>query len=201
MSNFLREKQLHNNADVSKLLRTQRSLLQTVDVEMMETSEQLNAHAAVDTEQMLERFVAQILPILTALGPGISYDTASIFTKLIRICQAFLNEKKFFTQSASATVNVSNGVINSQSQKEQTPPPQPLPQLQNTIVPPSQIVKQMSRAELAFFNQIYTLLNEILLPSLSMLNMNPCLAIELWNLLKLFPYEMRFVRILYTPLL
>ena len=30
------------------------------------------------------------------------------------------------------------------------------------------------------------------MPSLSMLHMNSCLAIVLWNLLKLFPYEMRY---------
>lgn len=43
-----------------------------------------------------------------------------------------------------------------------------------------------------FYDSIYTLISQVLLPSLSMLNMNPCLAIELWNLLRRFPYEMRF---------
>lgn len=145
----------------------------------------------VDIEHMLDRFVAHILPVLCAIGPGLSYDTP-LFTKLIRICQAFLSEKKFASQHTDSP-GLSNGDSNGNNNhngKEQTPPPAPLVAA-NSQVPPSQVIKQMSKSELAFFNQIYTLLNEILLPSLSMLNMNPCVAIELWNLMKLFPYEMR----------
>jgi THO complex subunit 2 len=47
-----------------------------------------------------------------------------------------------------------------------------------------------------FYDSIFALINEVFFPSLSMLNMNPCIAIELWNLLKMFPYEMRYC--LYT---
>ena len=43
-----------------------------------------------------------------------------------------------------------------------------------------------------FYDNIYTIINEVLFPSLSMMNMNPCIAIELWNLIKNFPYEMRY---------
>lgn len=146
----------------------------------------------VDSGRMLDQFVNQILPILTSLGPGLSYDPC-LFTKLIRICQAFLDEKKF-TQATNTT---SAGM---DLQKEQTPPPQTTQPNGMSVDPPStpqiqpsQLVKQLSKEELAFYNQIYTMLNEILLPSLSMLSMNPCLAIEVWNLLKLFPYEMRLI--------
>lgn len=146
-----------------------------------------------ETDAMLDRFVVHIMPVLCSIGPGLSFEPP-LFTKLIRICQAFLAEKKFASQQQSSNGGES---VNGDNLKEQTPPPgassasaaqQSLPQLA-----PSQVVKQMNKKELAFFNQIYTLLNEIFLPSLSMLNMNPCLAIEVWNLLKLFPYEMRFV--------
>jgi hypothetical protein len=150
----------------------------------------------VDSSRMLDQFVNQILPILTSLGPGLSYDPC-LFTKLIRICQAFLDEKKF-TQATNTTTSAGMD-----SQKEQTPPPQTTqPNATMSVDPPStpqiqpsQLVKQLSKEELAFYNQIYTMLNEILLPSLSMLSMNPCLAIEVWNLLKLFPYEMRLITI------
>ena len=53
------------------------------------------------------------------------------------------------------------------------------------------ILKSLNEREKNFYNQIYAILNEIILPSLSMIYMNPCLAIEVWNLLKHFPYEMR----------
>ena len=148
-----------------------------------------------ETSRILEQFVSQILPILCSLGPGISYDPP-LFTKIIRICQAFLDEKKF-TQTTNTT---STGPMATDSQKEQTPPPLQASQPQATVpviesatpqIQPSQLVKHLSKEELVFYNQIYTIMNEILLPSLSMLSMNPCLAIEVWNLLKLFPYEMR----------
>ena len=39
---------------------------------------------------------------------------------------------------------------------------------------------------------ILLLIDEVLLPSLSLLNVNSCLAIELWSLIKLFPYDIRY---------
>lgn len=168
----------------------------------METTDSISQSSDdVVIESMLERFVTHILPVLCALGPGLSYEPL-LLAKLARICQAFLAEKKFISSSSAASTTnglaaaAADGNHNHHQHKEQTPPPQSC--VNNTSVaapppppPPSQVVKQMSKHELAFFNQIYTLLNEILLPSLSMLNMNPCLAIEVWNLMKLFPYEMR----------
>ena len=150
-----------------------------------------NPKSSVDIEQMLDKFVSQILPLLCSIGPGLSYDTP-LFTKLIRICEAFLNEKKFTTTMSSTNNTATAAAAEHSNQKEQTPPPQGVTQVTQPLPPPSQVVKQMSKNELAFFNQIYTMLNEIILPSLSMLNMNPGVSIEVWNLLKLFPYEMRY---------
>lgn len=39
---------------------------------------------------------------------------------------------------------------------------------------------------------ILSLIDEVLLPSLSLLDVNGCLAIELWTLIKLFPYDIRY---------
>jgi THO complex subunit 2 len=39
---------------------------------------------------------------------------------------------------------------------------------------------------------ILSLIDEVLLPSLSLLDVNGCLAIELWSLIKLFPYDIRY---------
>lgn len=197
LSSCLREKHLRNSLNKtsasSTMARSNSSQHQNraaaVDVEMRSSEDE-----QVNTEQMLERFVVHVLPVLSALGPAVSYDTV-LFTKLIRVCQAFLTEKRFecltSIPTAPATQASSVGGVGV-DQKEQTPPPATKSGGDEDRLAPSQIVKQMNRCELAFFNQIYTLLNEILLPSLSMLNMNPCVAIELWNLLKLFPYEMRF---------
>ncbi|CAF0721331.1 unnamed protein product [Brachionus calyciflorus] len=124
---------------------------------------------------LLEDFMKIILPILLSIGPSLAYDSI-LFTKLIRICIAFLDSKKF-------TSTLSN------EQKESSPAPDEI--LTNKI-DPSQILETLNPTELDFYNQIYTLLNEIFLPALSMIQMNPCIAIELWNLMKLFPYEMRY---------
>lgn len=39
---------------------------------------------------------------------------------------------------------------------------------------------------------ILLLIDEVLLPSLSLADVNSCLAIELWSLLKLFPSDIRY---------
>lgn len=39
---------------------------------------------------------------------------------------------------------------------------------------------------------ILLLIDEVLLPSLSLADVNSCLAIELWSLLKLFPFDIRY---------
>lgn len=180
-------------------IRSQRSMAFTYNTATAanETTTEMeidsNPKSSVDIDQMLDKFVSQILPLLCSIGPGLSYDTP-LFTKLIRICEAFLNEKKFTTtmSSTNSTAASAAAAAEHSNQKEQTPPPQGVAQVTQPLPPPSQVVKQMSKNELAFFNQIYTMLNEIILPSLSMLNMNPGVSIEVWNLLKLFPYEMRY---------
>ena len=40
--------------------------------------------------------------------------------------------------------------------------------------------------------EILLIIDEVLLPSLSLLDVNGCLAIELWALIKLFPYDIRY---------
>jgi hypothetical protein len=165
-------------------------------------NEQENMIVDADSlDEMLGIFVDSILPILSAIGPGVSYNTV-LFTKLIRICIAFLeNNSLSVSSSSSATASSSSNSGNYASQEQlmkDTPPSTPSntatgsppPQSQKQVSPVL-ILANLSPNELAFYNQIYTLLNDVLMPSLSMITMNPCLAIELWNLLKLFPYEMR----------
>ena len=146
-------------------------------------------------DEMLGLFVDSVLPVLSAIGPGVSYDPI-LFSKLVRISIGFLESKKF------------NETYSHGETKESSPPPLPQTSANNTQTtsasntetnsnhttsPPTaaQILASLTPNELSFFNHIYTLLNDVLLPSLSMLSMNPCLAIELWNLMKLYPYEMR----------
>lgn len=40
--------------------------------------------------------------------------------------------------------------------------------------------------------EILLIIDEVLLPSLSLLDVNGCLAIELWALIKLFPFDIRY---------
>lgn len=58
--------------------------------------------------------VESVLPILSAMGSGISYDTI-LFTKLIRICVAYLE-----SHNLSVTTGVPEVLLND---KENTPPP------------------------------------------------------------------------------
>ncbi len=130
------------------------------------------------------------------MGPGVSYDTI-LFTKIIRICIAFLETHKL------SVVTISEQQPNG---KENTPPPSSGRSTPNTFTrenpqttneTKAEILSRLTPNELAFYNQIYSMLNDILMPSLSMIQMNPCLAVELWNLLKMFPYEMRLVLEIY----
>lgn len=43
-----------------------------------------------------------------------------------------------------------------------------------------------------FYYEFLTILDEALLPGLSVLNCNPCMAEEIWETIKLYPYEHRF---------
>ena len=147
----------------------------------------------MDLDELLGQFVELILPILSAMGPGVAYNTV-LYTKLIRICISFLETNGLSVSAASAM----SGSNQEQSGKEQTPPPLPPQSASNAKdVSPAEAIAALSPNGLAFYNQIYTVLNDVLMPSLSMISMNPCLAIELWSLLKMFPYEMRFF--LQTP--
>lgn len=188
LSKYMREKMLNNTSSIKSTFSRANQILNGMSDAEMSTD---------DSNELFEQFLECILPILTALGPSLSYDPI-LFTKLIRICVAFLDSKKF-----TSTLSSSSG-----DQKESTPPPSASNgnaadeinsySMSNSKQTSIQILNSLNPTELAFYNQIYTLLNEIFLPSLSMISMNPCLAIELWNLLKLFPYEMRldfFVKI------
>jgi THO complex subunit 2 len=152
----------------------------------------------IDCTNILESYNELLMPILCAIGPGLAYDPI-LFTKIIRIYAAFLDLKKFtlISSACSATsAGANNGLENGNGMKESSPPPSldaPIEMNhQEEKLTADQILKTLNDTELIFYNQIYLCLNDVLLPSLSMLSMNPCLAIELWNLLKLFPYEMRY---------
>jgi THO complex subunit 2 len=178
LSTYLKNKYLNKT---KKLPGSNKTNIGNVTDAEMENSTQF------DLDDMLSSFLDVILPILNALGPGVSYDTI-LFTKLIRICVSFLEMKKFASISSSSF----NTYSADQHNKESTPPPTLSQDRQEkNVLSANEILATLSKSELSFYNQIYTILNEVLLPSLSMISMNPCLAIELWNLLKLFPYEMR----------
>ncbi len=189
LSKYLREKYLNKSIPNSKQAFSLNKSSSLIDEEAFIDEKSKN-----DSEDMLVTFVDVILPLLSALGPGVSYDTI-LFTKLIRICVSFL-EIKNFTTTCSLTASL-NGYSEQHNIKESTPPivsmhtNGSIVQQEGNVLTPNQILANLSKSELSFYNQIYSILNEILLPSLSMISMNPCLAIELWNLLKTFPYEMR----------
>jgi THO complex subunit 2 len=54
------------------------------------------------------------------------------------------------------------------------------------------IKKSLNTDEQQQQEDILLLIDEVLLPSLSLLDVNGCLAIELWALIKLFPYDIRY---------
>lgn len=150
---------------------------------------------------ILGTFVEDILPILSAMGPGIANDPI-LFTKLIRICVAFIDNHNLSITNSSSGSSSSSSSANT-NEKEQSPQPSASgTSTPNTLTRDNSpkkkeastvdVIATLTANELAFYNQIYTLLNDVLMPSLSMISMNPSLAIELWNLLKLFPYEMRY---------
>ena len=190
-------------------IKTQTSLSKSTknnDVHNMSIDDNLNG---IDKEEengeendMLTKFVEIVLPILSSLGPAVSNNTI-LFTKLVRICVSFLNIKKFSNNPLTSSSNGANyesdspskGALNGhdQNDKEMTDSNEALSTSQlNGEYSQLNILKTLNKQETNFYNQIYAILNEIILPSLSMISMNPCLAIEVWNLLKHFPYEMRY---------
>ena len=44
-----------------------------------------------------------------------------------------------------------------------------------------------------FYYEFLGVLDEVLLPALSVLDANPCLAEEIWEVLKVYPYQHRYV--------
>ena len=174
LSKYLKDKYANGRYSVSSKTKTSLSNNQISSTTSQES-----------LSDLLGNFVETVLPILSSLGPGVSFDT-SLFTKLIRICIEFLESNKLANKSSET---------NSQEMlsKESSPPPPPTNNIADTEqLTTAQAIALLNANELAFYNQIYTLLNDVLMPSLGMIVMNPCLAIELWNLLKLFPYEMRY---------
>lgn len=185
LSKYLRDKSLNTNGH-------------KFDDRQQEDNEDEFKKSQIDWTNILESYNELLMPILCALGPGLAYDPI-LFTKIIRIYAAFLDSKKFtlISSACSATSTcANNGLENGNGTKESSPPPSMDTtndmNHQEEKLTAEQILKTLNSSELTFYNQIYLCLNDVLLPSLSMLSMNPCLAIELWNLLKLFPYEMRY---------
>jgi len=171
------------------------------DVQNMSVDEMVNGADDAENEkdnEMLASFVDIVLPILSALGPSVSNNTI-LFTKLVRICVSFLNVKKFSINPSMANgVNYesdspSKATLNGHesNDREMTDSNEALSTSQLGEYSQLNILKSLNKHETNFYNQIYAILNEIILPSLSMISMNPCLAMEVWNLLKHFPYEMR----------
>jgi THO complex subunit 2 len=153
-----------------------------IDVEMTNSDE-----AAISS--ILDEFTERILPILCALGPGLAYDTV-LLTKLIRIYTAFLDAKKLFSANSFSSSSASAAAAAAaKDDSNHTAAESPSSNNNKGI---EQALKALSEAELRFYNSVYTVLNEVFMPSLAMLSSNPCIAIELWNLVKVFPYEMRY---------
>ncbi len=150
-------------------------------------------------DSLLEEFTDKILPVLCALGPGVAHDTV-LFTKLIRIFTAFLDSKRLFSANSFSSSSSAAVAAHAAAEKDSSPPPAGSLALSwseeaaasTTNKNFEQALRSLSEAEFKFYNSVYTILNEVLMPSLAMLASNPCLAIELWNLVKVFPYEMRY---------
>jgi THO complex subunit 2 len=51
----------------------------------------------------------------------------------------------------------------------------------------------MPEGENSMYYDIITLLDEVILPSLSYMDCNCCIAEEVWNIIKLYPYQCRLV--------
>jgi hypothetical protein len=208
LSAYLKEKYKNSNSSsvllASKANPSKKPAIDELSMlreELLQSGEHQLKHKL--EQDCLSVFVENALPILRAIGPGLSCDTI-LFTKLIRISTTFMHMKSLSTTSGSvATSSTVNG-LNEQPMRDSSPAPsqtiaeqnqteqQQQQQQQVILANISQTLLNLAPSELNFYNQIYTLLNEVLLPSLSMLSMNPCLAIELWNLLKMFSYEMRY---------
>jgi len=47
--------------------------------------------------------------------------------------------------------------------------------------------------ENSLYYDVITLLDEVILPSLSYMDCNCCVAEEVWNIIKLYPYQCRLV--------
>ncbi len=202
LSKYLSDK--YNDKKV-KTQSSQNHFIKTNGVHDMSIDENVNGiekgEENGEENDMLTKFVDIVLPILSALGPAVSNNTI-LFTKLVRICVSFLNLKKISTNplvsSSSNGLNCesdspSKGTLNGhdQNEREMTDSNEALSTSQLGEYSQLNILKALNEREKNFYNQIYAILNEIILPSLSMIYMNPCLAIEVWNLLKHFPYEMR----------
>ena len=156
-------------------------------------SKQSNSDLSLD--ELLGVFVECVVPILSAMGPGLSYHTI-LFTKLIRICIAFLQIHHLSTTDLtdlSAEASVPSQTASNNCSGTSTPTTQTRESTSKALPreTSAEMLGRLTGNELAFYNQIYTMMNDVLMPSLSMIQMNPCLEQELWSLLKMFPYEMR----------
>ena len=183
LSKKLKEKYIANQATN----QLKRSILDDLNLDPDLDANLLHIEKMGD-EELFSLFIDYAMPLLCSIGPGVSYDTI-LFTKLIRILISFLESKKFASTAAAASFAANNNNSNGE-QRESSPQPTTTitaPSIQS-IIETSNILATLTPTEAALYNQIYTVLDEVLMPSLSMISMNPCLAIELWNLLKLFPY-------------
>ncbi len=186
LSKYLKDKYVKSNSKTNHFVQNKlkQQQQQIADEEMNNNNNSQESH-----DQLLNDFLDRILPILNALGPGISYDM-TLFTKLIRICTAFMDMKK---------LSSANSFQHSTNEQEKDGSPGPMQEngeessnfdnLRKESI--DQNMKCLSDAELRFYNSIYSIINEVFMPSLSMLSSNPCVSMELWNILKLFPYEFR----------
>ncbi len=193
LSKYLRDKYSVNASKPSSSLSSSGGLNKS-KLAAEDESSPMETTCNNSNEALLDDFTEKILPVLCSLGPGVSYNTV-LFTKLIRIFTAFLDSKKLFSANSFSS---SSSAAHAAAEKDSTPPPGLMQEngdsdsSSNTNKNFEQALKGLSEAEFKFYNSIYTILNEVLMPSLAMLASNPCLAIELWNLVKVFPYEMRY---------
>lgn len=104
------------------------------------------------------------IPMLVILGPSLHYD-ATLMYKIIRISKAALTQNINMNITNSATSSGGGGggpVIN-----------KPVPSDDN------------------LYYDILSIFDSAILPSLSYMDCNCCIAEEIWNVLKLYPYQYR----------
>ncbi|XP_068813870.1 THO complex subunit 2 isoform X5 [Struthio camelus] len=106
----------------------------------------------------------EVFNMLCYLGPHLSHDPI-LFAKVVRLGKAFMKEV------GTAKKFISDGVVKFQSDGS----------------------KQEDKEKMEIlFSCLLSITDQVLLPSLSLMDCNACMSEELWGMFKTFPYQYRY---------